>query len=107
MARAARPDKNGKALGSRQSGKLPAELGMSRPGTVKLHGRAGKYLGLMDDDRFLLTGAVERKHPEYRPAAVRVVIGDAVHDSANGFGDGACSGTQMGGHPELCQLLLI
>jgi len=39
---------------------------------------------------FLLAGAVERKYPKHRPTVIRVVVGDSVYDSTDGFGDGSC-----------------
>ena len=39
----------------------------------------------MDRDGFLLVGVVEREDAQDRPAIVRVVVGDPVHDSPDGF----------------------
>jgi hypothetical protein len=44
----------------------------------------------MDNDRLLLTGTVERKYPEHRPAVVRVVVSDPIYNSTDGFSDGSC-----------------
>jgi len=63
---------------------------MSGPGSLKLHRRPGKHLGLMDNDRLLLAGADEWKYPKDRPSVVRVVVGDTIYDSTDGLGDSSC-----------------
>jgi hypothetical protein len=60
---------------------------MSGPSTVKFDGRASKYPGLVDYDRLLLMWIVERRDPEYGPSVFRIVIGNPVNDSPEGFFD--------------------
>jgi len=71
------------------SAKLSAELGMYGPGTFKHHGSSCEHLGLVDSYSLLLMGIIKRQDPQHGPAIVRVVVGDPVHNSPQGFGDGA------------------
>ena len=68
---------------------LASEFRMNGPCPLKLHCSAGKHFCLMDGDRFLLMGIVKRQNTQDRPSVVRIVVGNAIDDTANRFADGA------------------